>query len=157
MFVKQAARMNHDPILGRTIAFAFTERTEDDGEPPDFERLVDELSLGHLTKKNDSEHTRWQSKVKDQPLRRSARSTETQTTVNESIFSSCSSFFRKRWSDPPKSPSDASTPPRKPIRSKSRSSISVKHPQQPTRTSSFDSEKGCTGLRKTLSCSRMRC
>ena len=159
-FIRQAAGMNQDPIVGRTISFDPSERREDDDvdgdEMSDLEKLVDELSLEKSALLlSNFEHTRWQSTVKDQPLRQSARSTETDATMNLSIFSSCSSFFRKRHADPPKSPSDSSTPPRKPIRAKSRTNVLTSRPNRPTRTSSFESEQACPSLHKSLSCSRI--
>lgn len=148
-FIEQATGMHQDPILGRMIAFAPSERTEDDDELSDFERLVDELILD----RSQSEHTRWQSDVKDQPLRRSARSTETNVTAEVSIFSSFSSFLRTKRPSSPKSHNNPSTPPRKPIRAKSRSKVGVGRPQLPRRTASYESDKSCPILRKSLSCS----
>ncbi len=145
--------MNLDPLLGRTIVFDPSELTKDGDEMSDFEKLVDEQNFDCLA--DDSEHTRWQSQVKDRPLRQSARSTETAVTANVSIFSTCSSFFRRRWSDPPKSPIDPSTPPRKPIRTKSRTNLTIARPQRLARTPSFESDKNCPRLRKSLSCSRI--
>lgn len=115
---------NEDPILGRSITWSPSSCNQDEEMDDDaaadgiseYKRLVVPKRITCLK----SEHTRWYSSVRDQPLRMSVRATETDATAMDVSSCSSSSGSRRRR---PLDHGSPLLPPRKPIRADSRNDV----------------------------------